>query len=64
MECLRIRKLNPSFTKELEEVHTLIQNIYETIKHEKSDNERIGTSKSSRYYDRLLESEQTYREEE
>ena len=32
MECLRIRKLNPTFEKELEEVKQLIFEVYETIK--------------------------------
>lgn len=57
MECLRVRKLNPSFTKELEEVNALIVRIYQTIKQERDDNERQGTPGNSRYYDRLLESE-------
>jgi hypothetical protein len=37
MECLRIRKINSSFEKELEEVHLLIFQIYEAIKEEKQE---------------------------
>lgn len=35
MECLRIRKLSPSFSKELQDVHALIVQIYETIKQDR-----------------------------
>lgn len=37
MECLRIRRTNISFEKELQEVNQLIYEIYETIKAEKEE---------------------------
>lgn len=37
MECLRIRKLNPLFAKELQEVNTFIVQIYETIKRDRDE---------------------------
>lgn len=60
MECLRIRKSNPAFAKELEEVHGLIVRMYEEIHKEKEQSERVG-SHQGQYFERLLENEDNYR---